>query len=508
MPKFATAGARPMTHGPIVSGDPALTATGGVGVERDAKSELFLLAVSNLVGEDTFHEKATSRDARYAALVAAVTVQDPAWIAALVPYLRKTLHLRSVSVVTAAEYVAAGGPGGRAVIAAALDRADEPAEMLAYWLTRHGRKIPQPVKRGVADATLRLYNERALLRYDGGGRPWRFADVIDLVHPKPSASWQSDLFRHALDRRHGHADTIPESLAMLRADADLLAAPETDRRALLGGHLWNTAGWSWERLSGWLPGGMDRQAWEAVIPTMGYMALLRNLRNFDQSSIGDGTAHFISTKLADAAEVVRSRQLPIRFYSAYREIGSLRWAGALERALDLSLGNIPRLRGRTLILIDVSGSMQDRMSARSERKRVEIAATFGVALAKACEQADTIVFDSRTARVDTAGPLLRVVEEIGRIGGGATYTMAALREHYAGHDRVVILTDEQAHDAGSDSPDAQVYVFNLAGYRVGVAPERPGWHTFGGGLSDACFALLATLDSMRDAGWPHLVAAG
>ncbi len=60
----------------------------------------------------------------------------------LIQYLRSTLLMRSAAVVMAAEYVAAGGVGGRSVVARALQRPDEPAELLGYWLTTHGRNVP------------------------------------------------------------------------------------------------------------------------------------------------------------------------------------------------------------------------------------------------------------------------------------------------------------------------------------------------------------------------------
>src|SRR2546430_16641565 len=97
------------------------------------------------------------------------------------------------------EYVGAGGPRGGLVIASACLRADEPAEILAYWTSRYGRNVPQPVKRGVADAATRLYTERAALRYDGTGRAWRLADVLELAHPKPADERQAALFRWLLD---------------------------------------------------------------------------------------------------------------------------------------------------------------------------------------------------------------------------------------------------------------------------------------------------------------------
>ena len=178
------------------------------------------------------------------------------------------------------------------VVARALQRADEPAEMLGYWFTTHGRNLPMPVKRGVADAVRRLYTERAALRYDGLSRQIRMADVIELTHPSPRDQAQSALFRYLLDRRH-HDDAVadPAVLPMLAAAAALDAVPADERRSHAAPARRRPrspqAGFSWERLSGWLPGGMDAEAWEAVIPSMGVMALVRNLRNFDQAGIGD-----------------------------------------------------------------------------------------------------------------------------------------------------------------------------------------------------------------------------
>src|SRR2546427_4954473 len=147
-----------------------LTHEGGVAYARDSESDLFLLAATNMVGEDSFYERAAARDARFVALVHEVTGANPSFVAAFVPYLRASMLMRTAAIVMAAEYVAAGGANGRRVIAGALQRADEPAEMLGYWLTMHGRNIPMPVKRGIADAVVRLYTERAALRYDGLSR--------------------------------------------------------------------------------------------------------------------------------------------------------------------------------------------------------------------------------------------------------------------------------------------------------------------------------------------------
>ena len=127
MTKFSGSKRRPLRinlMAPIRTGRTrTLTHEGGAAYTRDVESDLFLLAATNMVGEDTFYERADARDARFVALVREVTATNPAFVAGLVPYLRATMLMRSAAIVMAAEYVAAGGANGRAVIAAALQRA-------------------------------------------------------------------------------------------------------------------------------------------------------------------------------------------------------------------------------------------------------------------------------------------------------------------------------------------------------------------------------------------------
>lgn len=494
------------------------THEGAPGYARDAKSELYLLAVTSLVAEDTFYEGASERDRRLRDLVARVAVEDGDWVLGLVGWLRRGVHLRSVAIVVAAEAVrarrTAGLSGGnRALVSAAIDRADEPGEFLAYWASRYGRGFPQPVKRGVADAAVRLYGERSLAKYDADGRAFRFADVLELTHAAPKDERQSALFRYALDRRHDRADSVPEQLGVLRARARLLELPVAQRREVLRGEapevVLGTAGMTWEQVAGWLQGPLDAAAWEALIPSMGYMALLRNLRNFDEADVSDEVAARVAARLSDPDEVARSRQLPLRFLSAYRSAPSLRWAWALERALQASLANVPALAGRTLVLVDRSGSMFWGYSRRSSVTRADSAAIFGAALAVRAAEADLVQFgtSSERLRVRRGESVLQLAERMDDLGG--TETALAVRRHFRGHDRVVIVTDEQAWagSRGANPTDAvpesvPVYTFNLAGYRYGHGPSGVGnRHTFGG-LTDQGFAAIPLLEAGRDAHWP------
>jgi TROVE domain len=523
MSKFNRATARPSGTSPITSTGTAATYESGAGFTRDVKSELFLLAVTNMVGEDTFYEAAGDRDTRFAELVHAVAVRDAHWLGRFIPWLRSEANLRSASLVAAAEAVKArldaGLAGGnRSLIDAACRRADEPGELLAYWTGRYGRAIPKPVKRGLADAVARLYNERSLLKYDTDSKGYRFADVIDLVHPSPApdSPWQGEFFAHALDRRHQRDKPIPERLTMLHARAELAALPIDQRRDVVlhadGQARLRAAGMTWEALAGWLQGPLDKAAWEAVIPSMGYMACLRNLRNFDEAGVGDEVADRVAAKLADPDEVAASRQLPFRFLSAYRAAPSLRWAWALERAVGLSLRRVPKLDGRTLILVDTSGSMHAPFSRDGTLMRWDAAALFGVALAARAERADVVSF-SNQAKPFALKRRESVLSALTRwnIGGwflnGGTQTVACLRASYRDHDRVVIITDEQAaydpRDLKSSVPAyVPVYTWNLAGYRVGHAPSgAANRHTFGG-LGDQAFAMVPLLEAGRNAAWP------
>lgn len=500
-----------------------ITHEGGKAYERDDTSALFLLAATNMVGEDTFYEHARDRDARFAELVHRVTASAPTFIAGAAPdggrvglaqYLRESMLMRSAAVVMAAEYVAAGGAGGRSVVARALQRPDEPAEMVGYWMATKGRRLPMAVKRGVADAARRMYNERAALRYDGISRQIRMADVIELTHPEPKDPAQSALFRYLLDHRH-HDDAVADVavLPVLAAAAELAAVPVDERRTVLrerGPAALAGAGYSWERLSGWLPGGMDAEAWEAVIPSMGVMALLRNLRNFDEVGISDASVESVIAKITDPAEVSKARLLPYQVWAAYKHAPSDDWKRALAKTLALTTQNIPALDG-TLVVIDTSGSMQGPVSGRSTIARVEVAAVMAMATARAARDVDVVIYGQRHAKVrGLAGASVlagvhKVVRSVGSVGH-ATFGHTAIARTFdpARHKRVVLFTDDQQHDSGQVRLDhvPLIYTFNLAGYRPSALPAGGRGRYTLGGFTDATFTAMAVLEAGRDAHWP------
>ncbi|WP_410646205.1 TROVE domain-containing protein [Amycolatopsis sp. cmx-4-54] len=411
MSKFNTRSARPAATSPVFSETTpsGLTHEGAAGYARDVQSELFLLAVSNMVGEHTFYENADNRDTRYAELVREAAVNYPDWTARFLRWLRHEANMRTASLVGAAEFVKARLDHGescesvtnRSVIFSVLRRADEPGEMLAYWAEMYSRAFPMPVKRGVADAILRLGTEFNYVKWDSEGRGYRFADLLNLTHPgdrKGSAQHirgdlQHSLFDYIVKKRYQSGLPVPETLPLLTRRQALLDLPVDERHTALDDpSRLRAAGMTWESLAGWLQGPMDAAAWEAIIPSMGLMALVRNLRNFDNSGVSDDVAAQVANRIADPEQVTGAKLFPMQFLSAYRSAPSLRWAWALEQAITHSLANVPRLEGNTLVLIDTSGSMADRFSKDGSLARWDAAAVFGLALGSRCANADVVSF--------------------------------------------------------------------------------------------------------------------
>jgi hypothetical protein len=446
---------------------------------------------------------------------------------------------------------------------------------------------------------LRLWRERGVIRYDKPDRPLRFADAIELVHPDPRkirapkdlvlthgryegwdtrdaasdyeryhAQHATTLFKYLLDERH-HGDGDPDGLHALSARKELsrltpalrhrFAARALDDRTSTENHeLRLAAAGQWEFIKSWLGEGSgnlktalsDREQWELVLPWMGYMAMLRNLRNFEQAGMKPEQIMEVRRRLSDPGEVANSRQLPFRFLSAHLNTRSAHWLFALETALGLSVNSVPLMPGRGLIMIDMSGSMRGELSKRPQKprrdgkpdttvypNRIQAAALFALALAQRnAGHADVYGFADRPGghrayhsnpghilfegMDDPSFSVLRamgnIVDKIGVIGYG-TAIEQNLRQCYNGHDWVAIFSDEQTipggpswnpmygHEIGDITAclpeNTWTFAWNLAGYASGAFPT--GGRRFAlAGLTDASFGIMQRIMSGHSARWP------
>lgn len=552
------AAAASTSHGPLQSESvpTGVTGNGADGYTYDDKSQLFLLAVAHFVGEDTFYEDAKGRDRRYVELIRKVAATDPQWTAAFLRWLRHDANMRSASIVGAVEAAKAisdkTGPrftyvAPRQIMNSVLVRADEPAEALGYWLATHGRKLPKWLKRSLGDAALRCYTPFNVLKWDSERSPVRMADVVEFsqIDKKLPTPEQSRVFKYLLDARHGRGDA--SGIELISARQQFNDIPAHQRRAVLTSgkisYLLKAAGLTWEAVSGWLGGPMDAAAWEACIPIMRYGALLRNLANFERAGISEIARNQVIATLTSLPQIQSARLLPMAFLNAYNNVPGDTFKSALDTAAGYATTyNIPAFAGRTLILIDTSASMKDAFTTHRGRRnpdaeqlmRWDAAALFGIALSMQCEHADVVSFSAPASSsvwhsyagitnrtrsgIDDCGTkvfdrrpgenLLAAVARFKRTHflGGGTQTDLAVATSYRDHDRVIVLTDEQVNDRYGDvfapvPATVPAYTFNLAGYAVGHDATAVNRHSVGG-LSDAGFRLLSTLESTRGGHWP------
>jgi hypothetical protein len=233
--------------------------------------------------------------------------------------------------------------------------------------------------------------------------------------------------------------------------------------------------------------GNTTEVWTDLIDSgkVGYMALLRNLRNIINAA-PDNIDKVYET-LSDPDQVRRSRQLPFRFLSAYKELQSVSGATSkvfdvLETALDISVENIPRIAGKTAIVVDVSGSMNSPVSRKSKIMCAEIGLMLGVIAAKICEESVFLTFDTKVYKpiVSTKGGILSQVRSI-KVNGGGTHMQLPFKyldDNKIKVDRIIVLSDNQCnypHSSGTIqtyansyrknvNPDCWVHGVDLQGY--------------------------------------------
>lgn len=398
---------------------PITTHEGGPARHITPLMELRRSALSALLFEDTFYEKGSKQSERVAALV---TQCRPDEVAALAVECRSRMYLRHMPLFLIRELarIKGNGPYVAAALEACIQRPDELTEYLAiYW--KDGRKpVSAGSKRGLAKA-FRKFNAETLAKYDRA-HAVKLRDVLRITHSKPANAEQSVMWKTLI--------------------AGELPSPDT----------WEVA----------LSSGADKKAtFERLLRerNLGGLAFLRNLRNM----IG---ANVDSSLIRDRFNGGFRKVLPFRFVAALRH--APQFVRELDGAMQRALGEMPKLPGRTGVLVDVSSSMDAPLSAKSEMKRVDVAAGLAVLASAVCEFPRVFTFSQAIVEVPPfAG--LALVETIHRSQPhGGTYLGAAVdilnRETL---DRLIVITDEQSHDR-VPNPTAKGYLINIASNQHGV----------------------------------------
>ncbi len=385
-------------------------------------------------------------------------------LCALAVEARSEHNLRHVPLLLLTGLIRKGGSGVAEAVERTIQRPDEMTELLAiYW--RNGRlPLPKQLKLGLARAMAK-FDEYSLAKYDRDGAV-KLRDVLRLVHPKPETPEREALYRRVLDRT--------------------LATPDT----------WETN----------LSDGADkRETFERLLREgkLGYLALLRNLRGMTEAGVDEGLI-----REAILARKGAHRVQPFRYTAAARACPRLE--GFLDQALIEAVSEGPRLPGKTLVLVDVSGSMKDQLSKRSDLTRMDAAATLAAVL-----HGDMRMFSFSDGRPngyrgERTNVLVEVPPRRGMAGvdaiinsqrHGGTDLGAAVREaNVLPHDRLIVITDEQSRTPVPDPVARHAYMINVASARNGVGYGK--W-THIDGFSEAVLRFIS--EAERETG-PDMAA--
>jgi 60 kDa SS-A/Ro ribonucleoprotein len=434
--------------------------------------ELYTAVASGLLSDNNY-EKGEKRLERLAELV---QKNDTAFVAKMAVYAREKMYLRSVPVVLAVELAKKQSANGvvSKTVSRIVQRADEITEVLAYYQFANGRagtkklnKLSKQIQKGLGEA-FNKFDEYQFAKYNSNAEV-KLKDALFLVHPKAKTEAQQALFN--------------------KIAKDELATPYT----------WETELSALGQVKFYGDGEKARafkNKWEELVMSgkLGYMALLRNLRNILEAGVSSEALSTVCNMLANPKAVEKAKQLPFRYLAAYRELAGVpngntgKVLSALEKAAELSAANVAGFNRNTRVLIatDFSGSMQTAVSKQSKMQLYEVGAMLSMVLASKCSNVITGMFGEtwkvinvpKTNILSNAAGFAKRIGEVGHSTNGYL-VLRYLIDRNVVVDKVVVFTDCQLWDSNAGNmysmaalwkqykkiaPEAKIYLFDLAGY--------------------------------------------
>lgn len=327
-----------------------------------------------------------------------------------------------------------------------IRRADELAEIIALYWKDGKQPLSNQLKRGIANA-FGKFNAYQFGKYKGAKNAVSLQDSIRLVHPK--------------------ADDEERNLLYKQIASDTLPTPDT----------WEVA----------LSAGADKKAtWERLLSEnkLGALALLRNLAGMEKAGV-DRTLVLESLSKANTKGI-----FPFQFVTALRAAAF--FARGIDDAMLRTAAGASKLSGTTVVLVDVSGSMDHPMSAKSAASYLDAAASVAVELNERCIDCRILTFSN--SLVEVAGVRgIGLMQAIARSQmHGGTYLGVSLQtmmdKEIVQGNRLVVITDEQSADrVPKDIGFSRGYMVNVTPYRYGVSTGADKWvhiNGFAAGLVD------------------------
>lgn len=418
--------------------------SGHIAYKMGDKEKLVTQVLTSFFNEKKFYG---DNSAEMQETIKKVISADAEFVSKLAVFARREFNMRSVAHILVA-YLAhkvEGKPYVRETVKAVSVRGDDVTEIMACYLNLFGKPIPNSLKKGIAD-TLQGFDEYTLAKYKGNGNAVKMRDLLCLCRPTPKNTEQSEMWKRLLNNE--------------------LETPYT----------WET------ELSA---KGNTAKVWEELIDSnkVGYMALLRNLRNILNAN--PSNLEKVLATIENPERVRKSKQLPFRYLSAYKElenIGGSRVFDVLENAVEASIENMPKLEGTTVIAVDTSGSMGSCISAKSKVRCYEIAMLLGLIANKICDNSIFYTFDTSIKKYafSSRSGILSSVLHSSHCGGGTDMYLpfAEMIKNNVNADRIIVLSDNECNGGYWSKPvqsladeyrrksgkDIWVHAIDLQGY--------------------------------------------
>lgn len=381
--------------------------------KKSEKEALVSMVLTTFYNEDKFYG---DNSEELVELAKRMIKKDAKFVANLAVFARNQMYLRSVSHVLCA--LLANIPEGKEFVKYACEncilRADDILEILAFYVNTYGKPIPNSLKKALANA-MDKFDEYQFAKYNRKGREFNFKDVLRLTHAKAKSEEKNELYKKII--------------------TDSLETPYT----------WET------ELS---KRGNKKEVWEELIASkrLGYLALLRNLNNIltvKPENLSDAIATLTNKTL-----IANNKVLPFRYYSAYRRLRCNKMAtskiyDALEDAIEASVENMEKLSGKTLIAVDVSGSMGSCISGKSDVCCCDIARILAAISNYICEESICVAFDDKlqVVALSNRSGIIKNAESI-KFNGGGTYChlpFEYLNNNEIFVDRIIMLSDNMCN---------------------------------------------------------------
>lgn len=342
-------------------------------------------------------------------------------------------------------------PGIQRYIPLCINRPDEMAELISiYW--KDGKKpLPSPMRKGLARA-FKKFNEYSLSKNNRDGAV-KLRDVLFLCHAKPVDIEQDHLWKKLIG---GHCSVCwnPKARPKKRKFMKECTCGGPEAKLEIA-DTWETN----------LSGGEDKKdTFTRLIiqDKLGALAVLKNLRNMQESGVDP---ELIKKSIL---EIDTSKIFPYRFISAARY--APQYEPQLETSMFKCIENVPKLKGKTVLLVDVSGSMDEPMSSKSDMVRLDAACGLAMICREICEDVEIHTFSSKTVAVPPRRGFALRDAVVNSQDHGSTYLAGAIDTINKGSfDRLIVITDEQAHGGYVPTPNCgKAYMINVASNKHGI----------------------------------------